>query len=190
MNEERQSDWGAETVALRGAAEREDADQREERLRHVSPRRRPTMPSPRWLALGTLVVAVALAGAILSSTSGGGDTPAALAPAHQARTEAQELRLAKARAEYRHVLAALRAHRRALRRNQRQDSRHQQRKTPHRKAAPPEASTTVNGADRERGTVAGEPSSITPTAAGTKRPHRRGAGLSASARSRPTRVRA
>ena len=87
MNEERGSDWGAETVALRGAAERDEDAQREERLRRVTPRRRPTMPSPRWLTLGALVVAVALAGAILSSASGGPDAPPTLAPTHQAHTE-------------------------------------------------------------------------------------------------------
>ena len=143
VNEEPQSDWAAETVALRGAAEREEDAQREERLRRVSPRRRAMVPAPRWLALGALVLAVVLAGAILSSASGGGDPAPAPASPHQARAERQEPRLTKAREEYRRVLAALRARRQALRRNQSHDNRHRQRKTPHRKAAPPAISTTV-----------------------------------------------
>jgi hypothetical protein len=143
VNKEPQSDWAAETVALRGAAEREEDAQREERLRRVAPRRRAMVPAPRWLALGALVLAVALAGAILSSASGGGDAPTAPASPHQARAQTQEPRLVRAREEYRRVLAALRARRRDLRRDRLQDNRHRQQKTPHRKAAPPKISTTV-----------------------------------------------
>jgi hypothetical protein len=80
-----ESPWGADTVTLRGGADKDATDEQAERLRHVQSRHKVQVPSPRSIALGALVLVLVAGIAILRDGPGGGEVPpVAKSQAHSA----------------------------------------------------------------------------------------------------------